>query len=242
MLDAATTIAEALDSPDRKPARKTIKVAKRGTPQKAKKPRRPARESTKTITNRLYSLWASIVRGLAGNKCEICGRENTPSAPLNAHHIMPRQFFTGLRFDPKNGCCLCPKCHKLGKYSAHKGGLWFAEWLRNMDPTRYNYCILRADYELDCKDRARLYSEEYAIHHDYPEIAGPLPIFKITIVRRDGSEETLFRQAYNRKAAEYLVSASVPSSDPKNTVKGILKVEKEDEEHGAGSPGVVVGD
>lgn len=226
-LDPATTIAAALDAPERAKQPKKPKSGKTAkAPKKSPKAHRPARESTKTITNRLYSLWASIVRGLAGNRCEVCGRENTPSAPLNAHHIMPRQFFTGLRFDPHNGACLCPRCHKLGKYSAHKGGLWFAEWLKKNAPARYSYCILRSDYELDCKDRSKLYSEEYTLHHDYPKIVGHLPVFKVTVVRRDGYEVALLKQAYNRKAAEYLVSASVPSSDPKNTVKGILKVEK----------------
>lgn len=218
-LDKASEIAGATaERARRNNSRKNAKA-----PKKSPKAHRPARESTKTITNRLYSLWASIVRGLAGNKCEVCGRENTPSAPLNAHHIMPRQFFTGLRFDPHNGACLCPKCHKMGKFSAHKGGLWFAEWLKKNAPDRYSYCILRSDYELDCKDRSRLYNEEYTLHHDYPKIVGSLPVFKVTVVRRDGFEVALLKQAYNRKAAEYIASCNNPGESP---IKGILKVER----------------
>ena len=219
-LDPATTIAAALDAPERAKQPKKSKAA-RATKKSPKsvKAHRPARESTKTITNRLYSLWAQIVRGLAGNKCAVTGETGV----LDAHHIIPRQVCSGLRFDPKNGILLSKSSHKFGKYSAHKGGIWFAEWLRQHDHEKYRYCLEHMDDELDCKNRARLYREEYALHADYEKFVGPLPSFRVTVVRRDGTKEVHERPAYNKKAAEYIVSLAGPSDNP---IKGILKVEK----------------
>ena len=106
-MDTIPTLVTALSERTKKP--KKQKKAR-----KAKKPRipklhRPKKESTKTITTRLYKAWAAIVHAYHNGRCAVCGKEHTTQAPLNAHHIMPRQMFSGLRFDPQNGIALCPK-------------------------------------------------------------------------------------------------------------------------------------
>ena len=192
---------------------------------KVKKPKchRPGRESPKTITTRLYSKWAQVVKALADEKCEVCGRPNSPEAPLNAHHIMPRQYFSGLRFDTHNGVCLCPKCHKMGKFSAHKGGIWFADWLHATHPDRYSHCILHKDDEIDCKDRKALYDIEHDLHQDYFRILPALAKFKVTVLRRDGCVSAILTEAHNKKSAEFIAACTGSRETP---VKGILKVER----------------
>ena len=71
-MDTVPTIAAALAERTKKP-RKHRK-------QKAKKPRipklhRPKKESTKTITTRLYKTWAAIVHAYHNGKCAVCGKE-----------------------------------------------------------------------------------------------------------------------------------------------------------------------
>jgi hypothetical protein len=40
-----------------------------------------------------------------------------------------------------NGVCLCPSHHKFGKYSAHRNALWFARWLQENLPDKFNWAI-----------------------------------------------------------------------------------------------------
>lgn len=222
-LDPARVIAEALDERAAKaePSR-TKKKAKASRKPKAPKCRRPRKESTKTIMNRLYRLWSDIVKHLFDHRCAICGIENSPEHPLNAHHIMPRQNFSGLRFHPKNGVALCPKCHKLGKYSAHKGGIWFAEWLRTYDREAYEFCLSHHADELDCKDRMALYDLEYSLAYSSEGIdcGFILGIFKVEAVRRDGELVSSSVQAYNAKAAETIFWENRSESEP--PLKGIV--------------------
>lgn len=223
-LDTAETTAKAIDAKAGKP--KAKRAAKRRTP----KLHRPKKESTKTITTRLYRLWAEIVHARYNGKCAVCGRENSKEAPLNAHHIMPRQMFTGLRFNPWNGISLCPRCHKMGKFSAHKGGIWFAEWLRTHDKTTYDYCLAGKDTELDCKSRAALYSVENMLHDAYGDVVAPLTSYHVTAYDRNGSQVGAVLHAYNNRAAEFIFWNSWPKTE--TPLKGICRT---DEEKSAGS-------
>lgn len=49
-------------------------------------------------------LWSAIVRSMG--RCEYCGKTET----LSAHHVYGRRNHR-LRFDTRNGCCLCYFCH-----------------------------------------------------------------------------------------------------------------------------------
>jgi 5-methylcytosine-specific restriction endonuclease McrA len=236
-LDPAPVIAEALDNRDR--AR--IRTKKQSKARKAKKPRipklhRPKKESTKTITTRLYKTWAAIVHGYYNGHCAICGKENSKDAPLNAHHIMPRQMFSGLRFDPQNGIALCPKCHKMGKWSAHKGGIWFAEWLRNHAPEKYQHCLANAVFELDCKDRMQLYMTEEELHERYSDAIAPINWYRVVAYDKKGNKVESVIKAYNNRVAEYIFWQRWPAGqDWFEKLKGIHKTEQvyveEDEAH-----------
>lgn len=75
-------------------------------------------------TATLDKLWASRVKSIARNKCEICG----DTKGLNSHHIQPRNNYS-VRWYLRNGVCLCNKCHQKDPYSAHKNPLWFMEYM-----------------------------------------------------------------------------------------------------------------
>jgi 5-methylcytosine-specific restriction endonuclease McrA len=86
--------------------------------------------------NRLKE-WSKSVRAIS--KCSVCKRTDR----LVAHHILPKDRYQDLKFELLNGICLCPKCHKYAKYSAHKNGIWFACWLMANCPEKYNWAVSR---------------------------------------------------------------------------------------------------
>jgi hypothetical protein len=67
-------------------------------------------------------LWSAIVR--AGGECERCGRTSEESQ-LHAHHVYGRNNHR-LRFEPRNGVCLCARCHRW----THDNPLSYATWFR----------------------------------------------------------------------------------------------------------------
>lgn len=214
-MDSEKTIVEALANRARKAPKPKARKAK------APKWHRPGKESTKTITNRLYGLWAYIAKTLAGNRCEITGETGI----LDAHHIIPRQICSGLRFEPQNAIVLTKSAHKFGRKSAHKNGIWFAEWLRTHHPVQYQYCLSHMDDELDCKDRSALYGVEQDLHERYAPMLDPLPEFNVTLQPRDPlcDYPSVVITAYNKKAAEFLAFAYVSKTQP---MKGIIKTER----------------
>lgn len=69
--------------------------------------------------------WANLVKLIAGEKCEFCGK----AEHLNSHHIFSRSNLT-LRWKTENGVCLCVGHHVFGNMSAHKAPIEFLEWLK----------------------------------------------------------------------------------------------------------------
>ena len=204
-------------APRKKPAKKS------GKP-RLPKLHRPRKESTKTITTRLYKAWAQVVHALNDGHCVVCGKEHSADAPLNAHHVMPRQNFSGLRFDPLNGVSLCPRCHKMGKFSAHKGGIWFAEWLRQHRPHQYAYCLEHALDELDCKDRAKLYAAERLMRNRHGGTVEPIGNYRVVAYDVKGNKVEAVIEAYNNRAAEYVFWQNWPAGqDGYEKLKGIHK-------------------
>ena len=65
--------------------------------------KKPSRE---TLKNKCDKLWKEIIKSVG--RCEWCGREN---GQMHAHHIFGRSRFV-LRWDIRNGVCLCFQCHK----------------------------------------------------------------------------------------------------------------------------------
>lgn len=90
-------------------------------------------------------LWANLVKLLANEKCEYCGKDSG----LNSHHIFSRSNFA-VRWDTDNGVCLCAGHHILQNFSAHKAPLDFAEWLRDKRGQEW-YDTLRAKSKLSGK-------------------------------------------------------------------------------------------
>lgn len=57
--------------------------------------------------------------------CQRCGRTD---GQMQAAHIIPQPFLWTLA-DQRNLVCMCPKCHRLGKYSWHQHPLAGVRWL-----------------------------------------------------------------------------------------------------------------
>ena len=60
--------------------------------------------------------WSIRVRNLADNKCVLCESE----ALLHSHHLEDSRLCTSLRYDTRNGVCVCAKHHKYCNEAAHK--------------------------------------------------------------------------------------------------------------------------
>ena len=77
-------------------------------------------------------LWSLIVRAKVA--CEVCGSPYY----LNAHHIVGRSIYI-LRFDLRNGACLCVGHHKWNNLSAHENSPWFTKWMQQNRPDDLDY-------------------------------------------------------------------------------------------------------
>ena len=78
-------------------------------------------------------LWSLVIR--AKGACEVCANPYY----LNAHHIVGRKVMA-LRYDFRNGACLCAGHHRLNNISAHEDPVWFIhEWMaaNRADDLRY---------------------------------------------------------------------------------------------------------
>lgn len=98
------------------------------------KPKRKKKENKSLLNKKLDSAWSLAVKKNASYKCEVCGERSN----LNSHHIVGRRNKT-LRWDLRNGVCLCVAHHKFGLQSAHEDPLWFREWLEENRWEDYAY-------------------------------------------------------------------------------------------------------
>ncbi len=91
--------------------------------------------SKKKLKEKLDNIWAQIIK--SKGYCEVCHSSNN----LNAHHVVGRINY-GLRWDLRNGCCLCPGCHMFSsKTSAHNNPIWFLEHFKFHRPDDYEYLL-----------------------------------------------------------------------------------------------------
>ena len=125
-----------------------MKTLLKRTPIK-RKPKSPL----KKLQDRLLDLWSEIVKERAGYRCEICKSVKC----LNSHHIITKKNLT-LKWDLKNGCCLCANCHTLNKLSAHGDPLFFIDWLKTHRLDDYNYLMVKKNERFD-KDYERIERE-----------------------------------------------------------------------------------
>ena len=93
-------------------------------------------KSKKNLKNKCDTLYSQIIR-LVG-KCEFCSK----TSYLQSHHVIGRINYI-LRWDLRNGICLCSGCHMLNKFSAHQDPLGFMEWFKSYRPEDYEYLRIR---------------------------------------------------------------------------------------------------
>ena len=81
----------------------------------------------KGLKKKADKLWSQIIR--AKGKCEVCGETRY----LNPHHVIGKRNHA-VRFDLRNGACLCSGCHTFRVKSAHNDPQWFMEWFQSRRP------------------------------------------------------------------------------------------------------------
>ena len=74
----------------------------------------------KAHMKKLDLLWSKKIRELGW--CCVCGK----TGRLNAHHYVGRMN-RAVRWDLRNGFCLCVGCHTYSIRSAHQDPEWFRE-------------------------------------------------------------------------------------------------------------------
>jgi hypothetical protein len=142
-------------------------------------------ESKAKIRRRLFKLWSQKVMLIGGNVCAVTGAVrgsiNTDGKPviLDAHHLENRSTCPALRFDLLNGIALGKSAHKFGRNSAHKGTIWFAEWLRTNRPKQYAYVLAHRDDPINLEDRDVLYAIEKKLQE--PPTAEEFDILGMTL-------------------------------------------------------------
>jgi len=102
-----------------------------------KKPRKrtskdvPAKGRLREMADQLWSL---AVKDDWGHRCAICGYCGD-YRDLNSHHLIPRQHFK-LRYDLRNGICLCRRCHQFcPDRSPHQNAAGFVAWMKANKPS-----------------------------------------------------------------------------------------------------------
>ena len=84
-------------------------------------------KTKKSIKKKCDTLWSRIIR--SKEHCEMCG-----GLGKNAHHVIGRINYS-LRWDLRNGVCLCVGCH----FKAHNYPISFIDWFFLNRPVDYLY-------------------------------------------------------------------------------------------------------
>jgi hypothetical protein len=96
----------------------------------------------KKLEKELETIWRARVLERLGYKCIKCGAIKR----LNVHHLITRAK-KSTRWLILNGVPLCPKHHRLGFDSAHKGGFLFYYWFITTHPE-----LAKTLYEIGTKE------------------------------------------------------------------------------------------
>lgn len=149
------------------------------------------------INRRLFKLWSEAVRGRVNFKCEICGMErgtlNDKGRPvkMDAHHFMNRDITDcPLKFDIRNGICLCPKHHKFSPdESFHMNPVVTMDWVIKNRPDSFNFVLNNYKTRVDLHNREILAEIESSL-----EKKEPLNLEKLIEIdnRYKQQEKTLF--------------------------------------------------
>jgi len=106
----------------------------------------PKKMKWKTFCNKADDLFRILVK--ADGVCEWCGKS---TGQLHCHHVIGRTN-KRLRWDMRNGVCLCAGCHKMNAGNAHDDPIAFLLWFKE---TRYD------DYEYVCRVKNELWDRDY---------------------------------------------------------------------------------
>jgi len=79
------------------------------------------KNDTKPLRDKLSKAWSIRIKNNAEHRCERCGSMYN----LSPHHIIGKAN-TGLRWEEKNGVCLCFDCHRMAHDKPDK---FKKEWL-----------------------------------------------------------------------------------------------------------------
>jgi len=96
------------------------------------------RPSNKTLRDRCDDLWRKIIK--RKGRCDKCGSRYG----LEAHHVIGRGN-NNLRWDLRNGICLCLECHDQQKAKPKK----FLKWFEQRRPDDYEYLLKEKNRILD---------------------------------------------------------------------------------------------
>ena len=101
----------------------------------------PKKMKWTTFRNKADAMFSKIVK--SGGACEWCGKT---IGQLHCHHVIGRTN-KRLRWNLRNGVCLCAGCHKMNAGNAHDDPIEFLEWFEEHRPEDYKY-IYKVRYEL----------------------------------------------------------------------------------------------
>jgi 5-methylcytosine-specific restriction endonuclease McrA len=110
------------------------KVAARRERERLRRERRAAKRAARAAPKKNLVAWSRSVR--AAGHCAVCGAVKF----LQAHHLLPKERYPEFRLELLNGICLCPTCHKWGRYSFHRNTIWSTLWLRSNRPEQFQWC------------------------------------------------------------------------------------------------------
>jgi hypothetical protein len=91
------------------------------------------------LKKKLLGLWSLKVKEKAGNKCEVedCSTGNA----LNSHHIENFVVNKELRYDLRNGICVCQSHHKFLAASCHKSFVFMYGLMTKKHPEDLQYLL-----------------------------------------------------------------------------------------------------
>lgn len=101
----------------------------------------PRKKSKKPSRRTLLAKWSKGVRACDGNKCAVCGATKF----IQAHHILPKEYYGQFQYEPMNGVSLCAGHHKWSRLSAHRNALWFSSWLAKERPAQFAWAMQRIE-------------------------------------------------------------------------------------------------
>lgn len=100
----------------------------------------------------LDGLWASLIT--SKGRCEYCWSKDN----LVAHHVVGRRN-RGLRWDVRNGVCLCVEHHTMSStFSAHLTPKKFLEWFKGRRKDDWEY-LEREKNKIHRVDKDKIYKE-----------------------------------------------------------------------------------